>query len=113
MRLGSRESQLAAVEYTLMVPRNARLESVDVIKGNIKIDGLAGTVSDTLITAHRVYRDEKYKAALRAHEVMHFDVTDKIVKALPKNTGVSPVLRKIGISPALNIFSLFSAARSL
>ena len=28
-------------------------------------DGLAGTVSDTLITAHRVYKDEKYKAALR------------------------------------------------
>ena len=27
-------------------------------------DGLAGTVSDTLITAHRVYKDEKYKAAL-------------------------------------------------
>lgn len=25
----------------------------------------------------------KYKSALRAHEVMHFDVTDKVVKALP------------------------------
>ena len=35
----------------------------------------------------------KYKAALRAHEVMHFDVTDKIVKALPltvKATGSDP-----------------------
>jgi PelA/Pel-15E family pectate lyase len=27
-------------------------------------DNLAGTVADTLITAHQVYRDEKYKAAL-------------------------------------------------
>ena len=25
----------------------------------------------------------KYKSALRAHEVMHFDVTDKVVKPLP------------------------------
>ena len=35
----------------------------------------------------------KYKSALKAHEVMHFDVTDKIVKALPKTvkaTGSDP-----------------------
>ena len=35
----------------------------------------------------------KYKAALRAHKVMYFDVTDKIVKALPltvKATGSDP-----------------------
>jgi len=35
----------------------------------------------------------RYKAALRAHEVMHFDVTDKVVKALPKTiraTGTDP-----------------------
>ena len=35
----------------------------------------------------------KYKAALRAHEVMHFDVTDKVVKPLPltvKATGSDP-----------------------
>jgi hypothetical protein len=35
----------------------------------------------------------RYKAALRAHEVMHFDVTDKVVKALPltvKATGSDP-----------------------
>jgi hypothetical protein len=35
----------------------------------------------------------KYKAALKAHEVMHFDVTDKVVKALPKTvtaTGSDP-----------------------
>ena len=31
----------------------------------------------------------------------------------PKKTGVRPDLRKIGTSPALNIFSLLSAARSL
>ena len=34
-------------------------------------------------------KDEKaavarFKSALRAHEVMHFDVTDKVIKALPK-----------------------------
>jgi hypothetical protein len=35
----------------------------------------------------------KYKSALKAHEVMHFEVTDKIVKALPKTvkaTGSDP-----------------------
>ena len=35
----------------------------------------------------------KYKAALRAHEVMHFDVTDKVIKNLPKTvkaTGSDP-----------------------
>ena len=35
----------------------------------------------------------KYKSALKAHEVMHFDVTDKVVKALPKTvkaTGTDP-----------------------
>ena len=35
----------------------------------------------------------KYKSALKAHEVMHFDVTDKVVKALPKTvkaTGSDP-----------------------
>jgi uncharacterized protein YbjQ (UPF0145 family) len=26
----------------------------------------------------------RFKSALRAHEVMHFDVTDKVIKALPK-----------------------------
>jgi len=31
----------------------------------------------------------------------------------PKKMGVRPALRKIGTSPALNIFSLLSAARSL
>jgi hypothetical protein len=31
----------------------------------------------------------KYKAALRAHEVMHFDVTDKVVTALPKTVSAT------------------------
>jgi hypothetical protein len=30
-----------------------------------------------------------YKAALKAHEVMHFDVTDKILKALPKTVSAT------------------------
>ena len=32
---------------------------------------------------------DKYKAALKAHEVMHFDVTDKVVKALPKTVSAT------------------------
>jgi hypothetical protein len=32
---------------------------------------------------------EKYKAALKAHEVKHFDVTDKVVKALPKTVSAT------------------------
>jgi uncharacterized protein DUF922 len=32
---------------------------------------------------------DKYKAALEAHEVKHFDVTDKVVKALPKTVSAT------------------------
>jgi hypothetical protein len=32
---------------------------------------------------------DKYKAALKAHEVMHFDVTDKVVKALPNTVSAT------------------------
>jgi hypothetical protein len=32
---------------------------------------------------------DTYKAALRAHEVMHFDITDKVVKGLPKTVSAT------------------------
>jgi hypothetical protein len=32
---------------------------------------------------------DKYKAALKAHEVMHFDVTDKVVKGLPNTVSAT------------------------
>jgi len=45
------------------------------------------------MTADEKVAVAKYKSALKAHEVMHFDVTDKVVKALPKTvkaTGSDP-----------------------
>ena len=47
----------------------------------------------------------KYKSALKAHEVMHFDVTDKVVKALPKTvkaTGSDPQDATTNLQNAVN-----------
>jgi hypothetical protein len=39
----------ASVEYTLSVPRNARIDSVELINGGLEIEGLAGLVKATCI----------------------------------------------------------------
>jgi DUF4097 and DUF4098 domain-containing protein YvlB len=46
---GSRHEDPASVEYTLTIPRNARLESVELINGALDIDGVAGEVSASAI----------------------------------------------------------------
>ncbi|HEX8888707.1 MAG TPA: DUF4097 family beta strand repeat-containing protein [Pyrinomonadaceae bacterium] len=44
-----RENNPATVEYTLSVPRGARLDSIELINGNMDIDGLTGSVKASSI----------------------------------------------------------------
>lgn len=49
----------ATVEYTLMVPRNARIDSIELINGNLDIDGISGDVKASSINGR-----------VSAHELM-------------------------------------------
>lgn len=49
----------ATVEYTLMVPRGARIDSVELINGNLDIDGISGDVKASSINGR-----------ISAHELM-------------------------------------------
>src|SRR5947209_9070795 len=44
-----RTNNPATVEYTLTVPRNARLDSIELINGNLNIEGVAGDVKASSI----------------------------------------------------------------
>jgi DUF4097 and DUF4098 domain-containing protein YvlB len=44
-----RTNNPATVEYTLMVPRGARIDSVELINGNLNIDGISGDVKASSI----------------------------------------------------------------
>src|SRR3954465_6969899 len=44
-----REDNPATVEYTLSVPRGARLDSIELINGNLDIDGINGDVKGSSI----------------------------------------------------------------
>src|SRR2546421_3184010 len=44
-----RQNNPATVEYTLTVPRNARLDSIELINGNLDIEGVAGDVKASSI----------------------------------------------------------------
>ncbi|PYS51757.1 MAG: hypothetical protein DMF68_03395 [Acidobacteria bacterium] len=44
-----RANNPATVEYTLTVPRNARLDSIELINGNLDIEGVAGDVKASAI----------------------------------------------------------------
>lgn len=54
-----REDNPAIVEYTLMVPRNARIDSIELINGNLDIDGISGDVKASSINGR-----------VSAHELM-------------------------------------------
>jgi DUF4097 and DUF4098 domain-containing protein YvlB len=49
----------ATVEYTLMVPKNARIDSIELINGNLDIDGITGDVKASSINGR-----------VSAHELM-------------------------------------------
>ncbi len=42
----------ATVEYTLTVPRNARLSSIELVNGNLNIEGIAGDVNASSVNGH-------------------------------------------------------------
>jgi DUF4097 and DUF4098 domain-containing protein YvlB len=44
-----RSNNPATVEYTLMVPRNARIDSIELINGNLDVDGISGDVKASSI----------------------------------------------------------------
>ena len=54
-----RENNPATVEYTLTVPRNARLNSIELINGSLDIDGVAGDVKASSINGRVTARGLK------------------------------------------------------
>ncbi len=46
---GNRENSAASVEYTLTVPRGARLQGAELVNGSLDIDGLQGDVNASLV----------------------------------------------------------------
>jgi DUF4097 and DUF4098 domain-containing protein YvlB len=54
-----RSNNPATVEYTLMVPRKARIDSIELINGNLDIDGISGDVKASSINGR-----------VSAHELM-------------------------------------------
>jgi len=47
----------ASVEYNLTVPRNARLDKIDLINGDFKVEGVAGEVRASCINGHLLAQD--------------------------------------------------------
>ena len=46
---GNREDSAASVEYTLTVPRGARLQGAELVNGSLDIEGLQGDVNASLV----------------------------------------------------------------
>jgi len=44
-----RENQSASVEYTLTIPRNARLDSVNLVNGSLDLEGLSGEIKASCV----------------------------------------------------------------
>lgn len=54
----------ATVDYTLTVPRQARLESIDLVNGAIEIDGVEGNVNASTVNGRMTVRGLKGEAKL-------------------------------------------------
>lgn len=52
----NRRNSMASVDYTLTVPRNARLESIELVNGNLDIEGLTGDVKASLVNGNVIAR---------------------------------------------------------
>lgn len=53
---GRRYDNPATVEYTLTVPRDARIDSIEIINGNLDLDGIRGDVKASSINGHLTAR---------------------------------------------------------
>lgn len=54
----------AAVDYSIVVPRRARLESVDLVNGSLEIDGVEGDVKASAVNGRLVVRGLRGEAKL-------------------------------------------------
>ena len=98
----SRESRLAAVEYTLMVPRNARLESIEVIKGSVKIDGLSGSVNASTVLGEL---DAKLNGIADSNSITLSSLTGGIILSIPSDSHAVVIARSLS-SEITNDFGL-------
>jgi DUF4097 and DUF4098 domain-containing protein YvlB len=98
----SRESRLAAVAYTLMVPRNARLESVEVIKGSVKIEGLSGSVNASTVIGDL---DAKLTRIADSNSIALSSLTGAILLTIPSDSQAVVIARSLS-SEITNDFGL-------
>ncbi len=98
----SRESRLASVEYSLMVPRNARLESVEVIKGNVKIDGLSGSINASTVIGEV---DAKLNRLADSNSITLSSLTGGILLTIPSDSHAIVIARSLS-SEITNDFGL-------
>ncbi|MBV9959886.1 MAG: DUF4097 family beta strand repeat protein [Acidobacteria bacterium] len=70
----------ASVEYTLTVPRNARLNSIELVNGNLMIEGVAGDINASSVNGHvtgRNLRGEVKLATVNGPVEATFDRLDE------------------------------------
>ena len=96
-----RHRQGASVDYTLSVPRGARLESIELISGQLEIEGVAGGVKASCISGKFTARNLSGEAKLTnvsgtleatferlddASNVMLANVSGAIILVIPSDT---------------------------
>ncbi|HEY0406074.1 MAG TPA: DUF4097 family beta strand repeat-containing protein [Pyrinomonadaceae bacterium] len=47
-----RRNSLASIDYALTIPRGARLESIELVNGDLDVEGLTGDVKASLVNGH-------------------------------------------------------------
>jgi DUF4097 and DUF4098 domain-containing protein YvlB len=58
------ENQPASVEYTVTIPRNARLDSVNLVNGSLDLDGLSGEIKASCVNGKLAAHDLGGRAEL-------------------------------------------------
>ena len=98
-----RHEEPASVEYTLTMPRTARLESVELINGALDIDGLAGEVKASTING-------RLKARGLTNEAKLSTINGSLEATFERlNTGQSIILNSVNGQIVLTIPSDASA----
>lgn len=85
----------ASVEYTLTVPRTARLNSIELVNGNLTIDGVAGEINASSVNGHvtgRNLRGEVKLATVNGPVEATFDRLDESKPVLLGSVNGSVVL---------------------
>jgi DUF4097 and DUF4098 domain-containing protein YvlB len=82
-----RENNPATVEYTLTVPRGARLDSIELINGNLDIDGVNGEVKGSSINGRVTARGLTGTTKLSTINGNLEAAFDRLEQARPINVG--------------------------